>query len=477
MSIEGTLRCAVLWLVAAAAAAACGDGAGKHSPATRSEAGLRDGSDAAAESHGEAREETDTKPSQDRREDRIDADAADAARAEAASVDAASVDAASVDAAHSDAPGVFVDPEWPPDLPLPPELDFPPWVNMPEPGRIVVSWRTVAKTTGRVRFGPTPAYGDVRVTSGTAANLHHVDLGVLPPATGYHYQIEIDGTSAVRQGVFVTPGRASWRFAHFGELHAPSKAEEVARSAAALRAFRPHVLVESGDMVDVGDDLDHWRSYMRTSAPWISNAIILPAGSNHVKGPGGNFHLKDLFVLPGNERWYPTRYGQVLFLTLDSTASSNSDIGSKTPDFIAEQTRIAHDGVDDPAFLIGAWHYPACSSQFASRASTRAWIQAHFVGPFKDNGGVDLILVGHDKYYERSMIGSIVHLQTNIGSVSPDEPGDDHPDCRPVTTRRDTLSVGLFEVNGTRIAARIVDDAGGEIDTFTLESRGARPPK
>nr|MBA2545033.1 hypothetical protein [Deltaproteobacteria bacterium] len=68
-----------------------------------------------------------------------------------------------------------------------------------------------------------------------------------------------------RKGVFVMPGRAGWRFLHSGEFHAPSEAENVAKFAAAIREFRPHVLLESGDMVDDGNSLSQWRSYLRTS--------------------------------------------------------------------------------------------------------------------------------------------------------------------------------------------------------------------
>jgi hypothetical protein len=43
-----------------------------------------------------------------------------------------------------------------------------------------------------------------------------------------------------------------------------------------------------------------------------------------------------------------------------------------------------------------------------------------FLDAFKANGGVDLILAAHDKYYERSTItGGIVRVITNIGNSSP----------------------------------------------------------
>ncbi|HEY5924513.1 MAG TPA: fibronectin type III domain-containing protein, partial [Kofleriaceae bacterium] len=226
----------------------------------------------------------------------------------------------------SDSPTVTdTDPAWPADSPLPPEFDFPPYLNLLDATSVAVSWRTTNTTTGTVRWGTSEAYGSTG-SSATAANVHHVMLTGLAPATAYYYEVAVDNTSATRKGVFVTPGASKWRFIALGEYHAPSESSNVAKFGNEIRDFRPHVAVESGDMVDTGTDITHWRSYMRTSAPWISNVLLLPSHSNHVNGSGGNANIKDYFVLPNNERWYETRYGQAHFLSIDSTYDDNSDV-------------------------------------------------------------------------------------------------------------------------------------------------------
>lgn len=360
---------------------------------------------------------------------------------------------------------------------LPEAFDFPPWLTMPEPNRIVVSWRTTEPSTGTVHFGTSPAYG-ASLSSVDEQRLHHLDLGTLEPATEYYYEVEIHGTDARRGGVFQTPGASTWRFLHIGELHAPSMVDYVAMSAEAIRAFQPHVIVESGDMLDHGDDLDHWRAYFQASAPWISNAILLPIGSNHVQGPDGNEHLRELFVLPNNEIWYATRWGNVQFLSLDSTYEVlDAQVMDAELAWLAEQTRLAHDGVEDPDFLVASWHYPACSSHYAQRAHTRDWIMDSFIGAFLQNGGLDLALVGHDKYYERSIIhggidggmgGDIVHVQSNIGKLAPGDEGNSRGECEPIVTNTDTRSVSMFTVEPGRIRGRVLDEHGEEIDRFTI---------
>jgi len=362
----------------------------------------------------------------------------------------------------------MVDPEWPADEPLPPAFDFPPYLNLLDPTTVAVSWRTPEATTGVVRFGTTPELGQ-QIAASTSEVEHHVTLSGLAAQSAYYYEVEVDGTGAIRKGVFVLPGRSQWRFMQSGELHAPSESENVAEFAPAIRAFKPHVLVESGDMVDDGDDMNHWRSYMQTAAPWISNVLLLPSHSNHVNGSGGNANLLELFVVPNNERWYTTRYSQVQFFNIDSTYAANTDVGTTQIDWIKTESMKAHDGTDDPTFVIGSWHHPACSSQYYTRGGERDWVWEHLVPAFKDNGGIDLILAAHDKYYERStMTGGIHHLITNIGNTSPEIPGNNHDDCTAVKTERDTKSTAFFTVDGNTVNAQVVNETGAEIDAFSM---------
>lgn len=365
-------------------------------------------------------------------------------------------------------PEELVDPAWPANEPLPPEIDFPPYVNLQDATTVVVSWRTVAVSTGTVSFGTTEALG-TDVASSTSGNLHHVTLENLTPGAAYYYQVAITGTQATREGVFVMPGRASWRFMHVGEYHAPSESSNVTDFTEQIRAFRPHVLLESGDMVDDGNSMSQWRNYMRTSAPWISNLIIIPAHSNHVNGSGGNTNLKDIFVVPNNERWFTTRYGQVLMISLDSTYSANDDVEDVEVPWLAETNAAAHDGTDDPAFVITAWHHPACSSQYLSRSGERAWVQTNFIQTLKDSGGVDLVLAAHDKYYERNVItGGIQHVITNIGNVSPEIPGQNHASCTAMKTDRSTQSILLVNVDDRTLSAKAYGQTGVELDAFTI---------
>jgi hypothetical protein len=367
-------------------------------------------------------------------------------------------------------PANDIDPEWPPDEALPAEFDLPPWLNMPLPGVIEVSWGTPEDSLGTVRYGHKgPDQYETELYTDAWLRVHHILLEGLRPGTAYWYEVAIDGTSAVRKGVFVTPGREDYRFLHFGEFHAPSESANVARYAPHIQAFRPHVIVESGDMVDDGGRYSEWREYFQVSASWISNVILLPALSNHVNGTGDVTLYSELFCLPNNERWYSSRIGPIQFMSIDSTFDEMADIETDEMAWLAAENALAHDGEDDPLFVIGAWHYPACSSNYRERAPERAWVNTNIVQTFRDTGGLDLILVGHDKYYERSeMTGGIVHLMANVGKVSPDVAGNNAEGCTPLMTKTDGQSLALFELIDGTLSARVIDPLGGEIDSFVM---------
>jgi len=368
---------------------------------------------------------------------------------------------------------------WPDDTPLPPEFETPPWLTMPAPGRIAVGWRTVESTTGVVVLESADGEG-TSIAAPRPATLHHVDLGELPAATTFRYRVVLDGSGAVREGVFTTPGLDEWRLVHLAEIHAPSYSEEAARFAGAIRAFQPQLAIESGDMVDHGDEDAEWVDYLRTARPWISNVIFLPAHSNHVNGAAGSAILESLFELPNNERWYATRYGAVEILTLDSTFDGASpDIGTE-PLWVAQSMTASRDAPDPPRFTIGAWHYPACSSHAPARTDQRRWVIDNLVAAFAASGGPDLILVGHDKYYERSILEvggrRILHVMANAGKLAPGSEGDNEPECAAIVSDTDTRSLVLAGVSPDGLFARVIDQGGRIVDEFTVAPRSGGSP-
>jgi len=96
-------------------------------------------------------------------------------------------------------------------------------------------------------------------------------------------------------------------------------------------------------------------------------------------------------------------------------------------------------------------------------------VQDNLVAAFKANGGIDLIVAAHDKYYERNMItGNIVTLITNIGEVSPEIPGGNHASCTVMKSSRSNQSLLFVDVAGKLMSGRVVDQNGAPVDSFTI---------
>ena len=64
--------------------------------------------------------------------------------------------------------------------------------------------------------------------------------------------------------------------------------------------------------------------------------------------------------------------------------------------------------------------------------------------------------------------GGIVHIITNIGNISPEIPGQNYADCTVNKTLRNNRSTALISVDGNNLSAKIIENDGTELDSFTI---------
>ena len=260
-------------------------------------------------------------------------------------------------------------------------------------------------------------------------------------------------------GTFTTPGAGPIRFVHFAEYHAPWQAQNILRWKELVRQFRPHLAVDSGDMMDNGNNFSEWRAWFEQGEGWLTNLFMLPAYSNHVPFNGGDNYTLNLFQLPDNDengvrkQNYSTRYGNVQFLEVGYPVDPLDGV------WLQQKVSEANDGVDDPLFLIASWHHPS-----------RLVSNVPFIEPY---GGVDMILVGHDKRTEVSKKAGagrngldVWNVQTAMGLLSP----------RPRTANgytvqytNDIQRTMLFvEINGRTLSATVKDWDGNSLYSFQI---------
>ena len=84
-----------------------------------------------------------------------------------------------------------------------------------------------------------------------------------------------------------------------------------------------------------------------------------------------------------------------------------------------------------------------------------------------------LLLPSHSNHVNGSggntqLAGGIVHVITNVGNVSPEIPGGNHPSCSVQQSSRSSQSLLLIDVNGKMLSARVFDQNMAELDTFAI---------
>lgn len=372
--------------------------------------------------------------------------------------------------------------------------EFGPYLTKVTQDAITVSWHTLEPTTTVVQYGSDDSYGSTYEDESTS-QLHHARLEGLEPGATVHYRVESrDGAGNVSfesddQTFRTAPAaRETFRFVFFAEVH---HAADVASFETQVSDFDPWFQIQPGDNVDDGNHLGQWESFF-TQGDWYGRLPLFNVLGNHEfntfteEGQDGNILGSlgevplELLGGPGNGRWYAFEYGGVLFLGLDSngllySVQSQDALVTQQLEWLDQTLADATDGEDDPGLIIAFFHTPPWGSNLWNplRTVERTWVQDNFVTRLEE-GGVALVLVGHDKFYERSEKDGVVYLMVASGA-GPREA--DRPDLNPyaVVTDDQVLTTALIEIeDGCRAMIDVRDPDGNQIDS--LEIVGNCPP-
>ena len=151
----------------------------------------------------------------------------------------------------------------------------------------------------------------------------------------------------------------------------------------------------AGDLVDLGNDLDHWTQFLRHATAVYSQRPVMPCIGNHECIRNGPHMYLQAFDLPANgpaglepERAYSFHYGDALFVILDSNLSAQS----QAPWL---EQRLA---ASPATWKFVMFHHAVYSSEPTQDHVTlrRTW------APIFDRYHVDLVFQGHDHAYLRT---------------------------------------------------------------------------
>lgn len=267
----------------------------------------------------------------------------------------------------------------------------------------------------------------------------------------------------------------------------------------ALKAatHRPDFLLHTGDLVLDGRHGSQWARLLQTSTVVSGRLPIMPCLGNHDDGPGegdGAYYNK-VFHLPraatadggsGTEDYYAFRWGPALFVAL----SSESFVGGKKgPTRFAAQAAWLHRVLQrtDARWKVVYLHRPIYTRPppFGHKPDEAGQNRAFL--PALQRHGVDLVLAGHNHFYERfapsrcpagqllqpcpAAVGT-VHVTTAGGGAPVIPFGWKTDRARPAAAS--AYHFVLVELEPGRMRLRAIDERGKTLDDYTYDKPPAK---
>jgi len=312
------------------------------------------------------------------------------------------------------------------------------------------------------------------------ATTHHLfTLSGLVPGATYHYLVTGDGGLNSEAWSFRTPpGIADhYKLVALGDLR--SQPEQWGRVAGAVRTRECDALaiVTTGDFPSDGTDYDAWRKqFFAPGRALLASLPTIPCIGNHerseLRGGGAN-PKSDYYVLfapvqPRNPKWYRVDCGLHTLLVLDSCTAMEK--GSPQYEWLLRQLRSCR-----RRWTLVAFHHPVYTSGFHGRlnrdtkrpAERPIRIAQEEWRPLFERYGVDLVLNGHDHFYEHSHHNGIDYVVTG---------GAGAPLYSPNVTKNPWQVKAVkahhycrIEVSRERLVVTALQPDGTVIDRFTVE--------
>ena len=398
-----------------------------------------------------------------------------------------------------------------------------PYLQSGSSSAVTVRWRTDVPESSRVVYGLTVGGLTMTVEDPTPTTEHVVTLDGLTPETTYFYAVgSIDQLLAGDDPshYFITapfPGDARptriWVLGDSGTGDQNAMAVRDAYLALTGSAHTDLWLMLGDNAYPAGTDLEYQQTLFDIYPEMLRKSVLWPTVGNHdaisADSPTQSGVYYDVFTLPtmgqaggfgsGTEAYYSFDWGDVHFVVLDSTDTSRSSIGSMA---IWLQQDLASTLQN---WIIAFWHHPPYSfgSHNSDTEIQMVQMRENLV-PILEDHGVDLVLTGHSHAYERSYLidghygdsttfgpqhvldggdgsetgtgvylkpdtglvphqGAVYAVSGNAGVIRTGPFG--HP---AILVSSDSLGSMIVEIDGTRLDAQLLSDAGLVLDQFTI---------
>ncbi len=296
------------------------------------------------------------------------------------------------------------------------EVVYGPTIGDLTPTSVRMSWYTNLETISYVEIN------EQQLGRGGPTKAHRVLLEGLQPEEVYTYFIKATVAGQVTTAGpyrFRTPPENLDRFSFCAYGDTRSQPAEHRKVVLAMKACLPRLVLHTGDLVNDGEQMSDWHSFfpvIKLLAPTVPFYSCL---GNHERNARLYYELLPLPKGGGDAgtEWYGFVFGNCQFIVLDSTRR------------ISEQAEWLRQILEDPRpagvkWRIVFFHHPAFSS---GPHGGNEEIQTQWC-PLLEEGGVDLVFVGHDHIYERSVHNGLTYITCGNGGAPLYQPGQsDNP--------------------------------------------------
>lgn len=350
-----------------------------------------------------------------------------------------------------------------------------PYLQWATPNSIIIKWETLKPTIGTVTYGEFKEARENKETETQAVTLHEIKLTGLQAATQYTYQVQYDGIK-LEPATFTTapvPGTPNWRMVAYGDNRThPETHKKIVDQVLKLN---PSMIIHSGDLVSRGDVYEQWKEqYFDPMRGLSENIAVFPSLGNHERNHQNYY---DYMSLPdeNGESFYSFDYGNAHFIALNS----NSDEEPYGPDSKQTQWLIKDlEANKDAEWKIVFFHHPLFRCHPTRGIEEQRWVWQEVF----EKHGIDLVVNGHDHYYQRTYAVGNYQGEPSRGVYHVISGGGGAPNYPIVpkvhaANRRSVHHFTVMDFMGDRIVGRAIDAEGNIFDAFVFDKEAENAPE
>ncbi|WP_372367843.1 metallophosphoesterase [Candidatus Uabimicrobium sp. HlEnr_7] len=341
-----------------------------------------------------------------------------------------------------------------------------PWLTLPLDNSITVVWQTSQRALSELHYGASKNMENI-VKGTLKNNTHKLVAKNLIPGQRYYYKVISGSVHSVTKS-FIAPVTkdTNIRVGMYGDSRTFHSFHQVVVKA--IAKHQPHMIINSGDIIENGNKLHEWyEQFLTPAASSIDEIPFIACHGNHDGSIAGN--MWDFVPLPENAPsqqemyYYNFRYGPMTVMVIDTEADYQK--GSTQYSYIERDLKKYH----RDNWLVVVFHRPAYSSGVGHGGEESPKIAEELV-VLLERYGADFVLNGHDHFYERSFKEGI-HYILSGGGGAPSTFGGVSLNPYSVTYDNFVLCYNIMDISPYKCEMQTLTPEGKVLDSVVIDGR------